>query len=186
MLFSAAGLSDRHADLGGPAEVPPAHGHVDADGCYSAINGRAEPDGPVDDAPEHDAGREHDEQHVDERHGHGRVPGHGLDGHVHVPRQLSQRPSAGRLPLVVTLGPGQPGQEEPREDIIGGARLGSYRDARANLGSTNLLPGGSGTLSRPLERRSTTARAPWTPTPQHPSRSEDLGKFREELSRRER
>lgn len=44
------GLPDRHADLGRLAEISAPHGDVDADGCYSSVDGRAEPDGSVDDA----------------------------------------------------------------------------------------------------------------------------------------
>lgn len=75
-----------HTDLGGSAKVSPSHSHVDADGCYSSFHGRAEPDGSLDDAPEHYAKREHDEHYVDERDRDGRVPGNGFHGDVHVAR----------------------------------------------------------------------------------------------------
>lgn len=112
-----AGLPDRHADLRGSAEVPAAHGYVDADGRDRTLHGRAEPDGTVDDAVQHHAGRQHHEHHVDERHEHGRLPGHGLHGDVHVSRELPQRSRAGRVPLLVTLGPKRPEQEESGEDL---------------------------------------------------------------------
>lgn len=103
--FSVAGLPDRHADLRGSAEVLAAYGDVDANGRNRALNGRAESDGPLDDAVQHYAGRQHHEHHVDERHGHGRLPEHGLDGDVHDARDLPQRPRARRVPFLVTLGP---------------------------------------------------------------------------------
>lgn len=125
LYFSAAGLPDWHADLRGSAKVPAAHGDIDADGRNRALHGRPESDGPLDDAVEHHAGRQHHEYHVDERHEYGRLPGHGFHGDVHLARELPQRPRAGRVPFLVTLGPKHPEQEEPGEDLnigIGDAR----------------------------------------------------------------
>lgn len=85
-LYSFVSGLPNHTDLGGPTKVAPAHSHVDADGCYSSFHGWAEPDGSIDDAPEHDAKREHDEHYVDERDWNGRVPGNGFHGDVYVPR----------------------------------------------------------------------------------------------------
>lgn len=116
LSFLVPGLPD-HTDLGGSAEVASSYSHVDADGCYSSFHGWSEPNGSVDDAAEHDAKRKHDEHYVDERHGDGSVSGHGFHGDVYVTWQLSQRPGIRRLSLIVTLGPEQPGQEKPRENL---------------------------------------------------------------------
>ena len=118
------GLSNRDANLRGSTEVLTAHCNVDADGCDRPFYGRVEPDGPLDDAVQHHAKRQHYEHHVDERHGHGRLSRHGLHGDVHVACELPQRPRAGRIPFVVTLGPKHSEQEESREDLmhIGGAQ----------------------------------------------------------------
>jgi len=113
-----AGLSNRHANLRGSAKVLAAHGNIDADGCDRPFYGRTEPDGSLNDAIQHHARRKHHEHHVDERYGHGRLSKHGFHGDVHVARKLPQRPRAGRVPLVVTLGPKHSEQEEPREDLM--------------------------------------------------------------------
>lgn len=117
-FLSVAGLSNQHADFRGSAEVPAAHGDVDADGRDRALHERAESNGPLDDAVQHHAGRQHHEHHVDERHGHGRLPEHGLHGDVNLARELPQRPRAGRVPFLVTLGPKHSDQEEPGEDLM--------------------------------------------------------------------
>ena len=114
-----------------PAKVPATHGDVDADGRNSPVDGWPEPDGPVVDDARVDAERQpsHDERYVDERHGHERVPGHGLDGRRHVglaPRGLpSERQSrARRVSLLVTLGrasptqAGEPARPEPSVRLL--------------------------------------------------------------------
>lgn len=87
-FFSVIGLSNRHADLRGSAEVLATHGDVDADGRDRTFHGRVKPDGSLDDAVQHYARCQHHEHYVDERHGHGRLPGHGLHGDVDVAREL--------------------------------------------------------------------------------------------------
>lgn len=112
------GLSNRYANLRGSAEVFAAYRNVDADGCDRPFYGRVEPNGPLDDAVQHHAKRQHHEHHVDERHGYGRLSKHGLYGDVHVACELPQRSRAGRIPFVVTLGPKHSKQEKPREDLM--------------------------------------------------------------------
>lgn len=86
--FPAIGLSNWHADLRGFAKVSAAHGDVDANGRDRAFHGRIKPDGTLDDAVQHHAECQHHEHHVDERHGDGRLSGHGLHGDVDVAREL--------------------------------------------------------------------------------------------------
>ena len=109
-MILPTGLFDRDTDFGRSAKVTASHGDLDADGFDSTVDGRSQSDGPDNDATKHDAERQHDEHDVDERrNGNGTVSRNGHDGHDNIAHRISQWPRSRRLPLVVTLGPGQPG-----------------------------------------------------------------------------
>lgn len=117
MRLRFTGLFDRYPNFGRSTKIIAPYSDVDANGSNSAVDGKFEPHGTVDDVTEHHAKREHNEHDVDERYGNGGLSRYGLDGNVNVSRELSRGFGIGWLSFVVTLGPNKSNQKESGKNL---------------------------------------------------------------------